>query len=48
LLALSALEGVHPEKLRDRFSIETNRIAPLRLKGLHGYGEAFGRHLKVS
>jgi sugar (pentulose or hexulose) kinase len=48
LLALSALEGVHPEKLRDRFAIETNHIAPLTLKGLHGYGEAFGRHLKVS
>jgi sugar (pentulose or hexulose) kinase len=47
LLALSALNGVHPETLRDRFTIETSRLAPVKLTGLREYGEDFEQHLKA-
>jgi sugar (pentulose or hexulose) kinase len=45
LLALSALDGVHPKMLRDRFTIETTRLMPLEFAGLGEYEKDFEKHL---
>lgn len=46
LLALSAMDGVHPKLLRNNFTIETMHMESASFSGLREYSEGFNKHIQ--